>query len=273
MIQRISVLTRYLSKTILFSLSGLLYLVLTLAVWYLLFNPQQKTPDVAYYQLIIGGFGAVMAFLVTLSMAAKANAAEHYPFMVRLQSRVEFVTAVLLSSVIVTLVYQLLLTILALVNGPSLTLGHILEIPPIWLAPMLLTAVLALHASDFITIGWSRIYVFGLLAILLFGQGLQNQGLAKFSNTLSSFMLNQGWVGMSTRLENYANTLLLTDDNVISRLFGFVFWPFKALAEAITTGYFTANQALAPAILLLYATVLFLLAADLFANKDLEFTE
>lgn len=273
MIQRISVLTRYLSKTMLFSLSGVLYLLLTLAFWFLLFNPQQKTPDEAYYQLIIGGFGTAMAFLVTLSVAARANSAEHYPIVVRLKSRVEFVTAVLTSSLLITLCYQLVLALLALINGPHLTLGHILEIPPLWLAPMLLAAVLALHASDFITIGWSRIYVFGLLAILLFGQGLKNDSLAKLATTLSQITLNQGWVGTSTRLENYVNTLSLTDDNVVSRLFGFVFWPFKALAEAITSGYFTANQALAPAILLLYATVLFLLAVDLFANKDLEFIE
>ncbi len=273
MTQRISALTRYLSKIMLFSLSGLLYLLLTLVFWYLLFNPQQKTPDAAYYQLIIGGFGAGLSFLVTLSIAAKANAAAHYPFLVRLQSRGEYVTAVLLSSLLITLGYQLLLALLALLNGPALSLGHILEIPPIWLAPMLLAIVLALHASDFITIGWSRIYVFGLLAILLFGQGLQNQGLAKMAASLSSYAINQGWVAMSARLDGYANTLARTDENAISRLFGFVFWPFQALAEAISNGYFTANQALAPAILLLYATVLFLLAVDLFANKDLEFTE
>lgn len=273
MIQRISVLTRYFIKTVLFSLSGILYLLITLAFWFVLFNPQQQTPDAAYYQLLIGGFGAGLVFLVTLSVAARANDAQHYPFVVRLNSRVEFVTAVLLSSLFVTLFYQLLLAILALLNGPSLALGHLLEIPPIWLAPMIMTAVLALHASDFITLGWSRIYIFGLLAILLFGQGLQNDTLARLADGLSRYAINQGWVEISMRLENYANTLSQTDENIISRLFGFVFWPFEALAEGITNGYFTANQALAPAILLLYATVLFLLAIDLFANKDLEFTE
>jgi hypothetical protein len=273
MIQRISVLTRYFIRTILFSLSGLFYLLLTLAFWYVLFNPQQQTPDTAYYQLLIGGFGAGLVFLVTLSMAARANDAQHFPFVVRLKSRAEFVTAVLLSSLLVTLCYQLLLAILALLNGPSLTAGHLLEIPPLWLAPMIMAAVLALHASDFITIGWSRIYVFGLLAILLFGQGLQNDSLAGLSTSLSRYAINQGWVDISTQLENYANSLSQTEENIISRLFGFVFWPFEALTDGITNGYFTANQALAPAILLLYATVLFLLAVDLFANKDLEFTE
>ena len=273
MIQRITVLTRYFIKTILFSLTGVLYLLLTLVFWYLLFNPLQDTPDMAYYQLLIGGFGAAMAFLVTLSVAARANDAQHYPLLVRLKSRVEFVTAVLTSSLVVTLVYQLLLALLALLNGPSLTIGHLLEIPPLWLAPMILATILALHASDFITLGWSRIYVYGILAILLFGQGLQNEGLAKIASSLSRFASNQGWVEISTNLGNYATTLSLTDQNVVSRLFGFVFWPFSALATAVTNGYFTANQALAPAIMLLYATVLFLLAVDLFANKDLDFTE
>lgn len=273
MIQRITLLTRYFFRTVLFSLTGVFYLLLTLAFWYLLFNPQQQTPDVAYYRLIIGGYGAALAFLLTLSVASRANDAQHYPMLVRLKSRVEFVTAVLLSSLLITLVYQLLLMLLGLINGPTVTLGLLLEIPPIWLAPMLLLAVLALHASDFITIGWSRIYVFGLLAILLFGQGLQNDSLANMATGISRYSLNQGWIEISSRLENYANTLNQTDENMISNLFGFVFWPFQAMAEGITNGYFTANQALAPAILLLYATVLFLLAVDLFANKDLEFTE
>lgn len=273
MIQRISALTRYFIKTVLSSLSGLFYLLFTLAFWYLLFNPQQGTPDVAYYQLVIGVFGTALAFLVTLTVAARANAAEHYPFLVRLPSRVEFVTVVLSSSLIITFIYQLILAILALFNGPSIAIGWLLEIPPIWLAPILLSAVLALHASDFITIGWSRIYVFGIIALLLFGQGLQNQSLAKLLNSLGRLAVNQGWIGLSNSLADYADTLSQSDHNVVSQLFGFVFWPFEALATAVTNGYFSANQALAPAIMLLYATVLFLLAADLFANKDLEFTE
>ena len=273
MMQRIFVLTRYFVKIMATSLTGLFYLLLTLGFWYVLFNPQQETPDIAYYQLFIGGFGAVMAFLVTLSLASRANDAQHYPFLVRLQSRVEYVTAVLLSSLIIAFIYQLLLALLSLINGPSLTIGFLLEIPPVWFSPMILAAILALHATDFITIGWSRIYVFGLLAILLFGQGLQNAGLASAASSLSRLASNQGWLQISTNLNNYANTLSQTDENMVSRLFGFVFWPFDALATAVSNGYFSANQALAPAILLLYATVLFLLAVDLFANKDLEFTE
>jgi hypothetical protein len=43
--------------------------------------------------------------------------------------------------------------------------------------------------------------------------------------------------------------------------------------EAIIAGGFNTVQALAPAVLLLYATILFMLAADLFATKDIEFVE
>jgi len=59
----------------------------------------------------------------------------------------------------------------------------------------------------------------------------------------------------------------------LRQLFGFIFWPFHAISEAIFQGFFNPTQALAPAILLLYATILFMLAADLFANKDVDFTE
>jgi len=38
-------------------------------------------------------------------------------------------------------------------------------------------------------------------------------------------------------------------------------------------GFFDTTQALAPAVILLYATILFMLAADFFASKDLDFTE
>jgi hypothetical protein len=56
-------------------------------------------------------------------------------------------------------------------------------------------------------------------------------------------------------------------------VFSLLFWPFKAVADATIQGVFNPTQALAPAIILLYAAILFMLAADLFATKDLDFTE
>ena len=56
----------------------------------------------------------------------------------------------------------------------------------------------------------------------------------------------------------------------LAAVFGLVFWPFSAIAEALIEGYFTISQAMAPALLVLYATALFALAANLFARKEIK---
>lgn len=274
MSQRIMVLVRYFLRTLFTSLSGSIYIILTLAYWILLFNPQQGTPDIDYFILIAGAFGPIAAFLITLSITGRANQAIHYPLMVRLPSRVEYLTAVLTSSLLATFALQLLLSILALIfRGPDLTFVRLIEIPPIWLGPTILASVLALHASDLVTQGWSRIYVFGFLAVFLFGQSVKNDNLVRMLNGISRYATNQGWFELSSTFSNWSSAAGSTDTNTLSRFFGFLFWPFRALTEATVNGVFTGTQALAPAILLLYATILFLLAADLFSNKDLAFTE
>ncbi|KAA3664856.1 MAG: hypothetical protein DWQ04_03575 [Chloroflexi bacterium] len=272
--QRIIVLIRYFLQTLFTSLPGSIYIILTLAYWILLFNPSQGTPHIDYFILVAGAFGPIAVFLITLTITARANQAVNYPLVVRLPSRVEYLTAVLFSSLLATFALQLLLSILALVfRGPDLTLARLIEIPPIWLAPTILSAIVALHASDLVTSGWSRIYVFGVLAVFLFGQSFKNENLTRMLNSLSRYATNQEWYDLSTTFNEWANSLSNSDTNILGQFFGFLFWPFQAISDATINGYFTATQALAPAIILLYATILFLLAADLFSNKDLTFTE
>lgn len=271
--QRIWALTGFFVRSLLWSFSGVGLVIATLVYWLVLFNPQQTTPEAAYYVLVIAIFGAGMGFMATLLLAARANRADLYSWVVRLPSRVEYMTAVLLGAVIVTVLLQLLLAALATLNGPSLSVAQLIQIPPIWLSLLLLTSVLALHATDLATNGWSRVYVFGALALLLFAQSIHNATLRNFVNRLNRVAMSQGWTAVNDTLANYAVTLNAQDTNTISRLFGLVFWPFRAIAQAIINGGFTTTQALAPAILLLYAAVLFMLAADLFANKDLRFME
>ncbi|MCP4360314.1 MAG: hypothetical protein GY796_20090 [Chloroflexi bacterium] len=273
MMQRIWALTRYFTQRLFRSLAGLLYVILTLAFWLLLFNPRQQTPDAAYYILVIGVFGAGMAFLVTLTISTRANQAENYPWLVRLPSRVEYMTAVFLSTLLVTFILQMGLALLALFNGPELTFSRLIEIPPIWTSLVIITAVLALHATDLISSGWSRVYLFGVLAIMLFAQGITNNNVRNILTSLNRFASNQGWLGTGEMIANYSATLNNNNSNIIGRLFSLLFWPFQAIAEATANGTFTTAQALAPAILLLYAAILYMLAADLFANKDLFFTE
>lgn len=270
---RIWVLARYFLKSLFTSLPGALYVILTLAYWLLFFNPQQGTPDSNYYLLVGGIFGPVMGFLITLSIAGQANQATNTPFLVRLPSRIEYLTAVYLSALLATLGLHLLLGLLALFRGPQLSVGKFLEIPPLWIAPTLLSLVLALHASDFVTRGWSRVYVFGTLAVFLFGQSISNDNLARFVTGLNTTATNRGWFEVGRTLANWSNALNNSSGNWISQVFRFPFWPFRALSEAAVSGVYTTTQAIAPAIILLYTTLLFLLAADLFANKDLEFTE
>jgi len=277
MTRRIRVLAFYFWRRLTFSLSGVVYAILAFVYWALLFPPGQGTPDVEYYILVIGAYGATLTFFAALSIAARANKAANYPLVVRLPSRVEYLTAVLLSTFLYACMLQLLVGLLALVRGPQIPLGRLLEIPPIWLAANTLAAVLAMHASDLVTAAWSRVYIFGILAILLFGQSggeAIGQWLSARLSSLSMALLNQGWSGPSSAIIDLADWLGGQGPGVLDRVFGFLFWPFRAIVEAITHhGFFDTTQALAPAVILLYATILFMLAADFFASKDLDFTE
>lgn len=276
MIRRLLVLTSYFFRRLLFSLAGSIYVILALVYWAIFFPPGQGTPDMGNYVVIIGGFGAAITFMATLTTASRAYRAENYPLIVRLPSRIEYVTAVFGSAMLLALMLQLLVAILALIGGPETTLGQMLEIPPIWLALNLLAAMLALHASDLVASGWSRVLLFGILAVLLIGRNLAERlssGLAALAGGVSSFFYAQQWLTVGNGFSRISAWLQGSGTEFFEKILGVIFWPFRALTEAIFAGYFTPAQALAPAVIVLYATILFLIAADLFATKDLELTE
>ncbi|NCF68755.1 MAG: hypothetical protein GWP61_22575 [Chloroflexi bacterium] len=276
MIRRLFVLTGYFLRNIFFSLAGSIYIILALAYWAIFFPPGQGTPDLDNYFLIIGAFGAAMTFLATLTIAARAYRAENYPLVVRLPSRAEYITAVFTSALLFTFVLQLLIAVLALIRGPQLSLGKMLEIPPLWISINLLAAMLALHASDMVASGWSRVVIFGVLAILLIGQNLVERftsGLSAAVSSLSSVFYAQQWVTIADAFGRLSAWLYGVGSETLGKVLGVVFWPFNAITDAVLAGYFTPTQALAPAILVLYATILFLIASDLFATKDLDMSE
>ncbi|MCP4423744.1 MAG: hypothetical protein GY803_04555 [Chloroflexi bacterium] len=273
---RVFTLTGYFARSLLWSLAGLIYVILALAYWNLFFPPGQGTPHVENYILIIGAFGAAITFLTTLSIAARANRAVHFPMVTRLPSRVEYLTAVLLSSVIVGTLLQLLVAVLAMFRGPGLVWGRLLEIPPLWIAMNVLTAVLAMHATDFVTAGWSRVYLFGLLGLFMLGNNaggsISDWMLARFSD-LSRTINRLGWYTVGDWVNRAGQWFSDGEPGLASRIFDWLVWPFTAISDAVINGFFNTSQALAPAVILLYATILFLLAADLLAGKDLEFIE
>jgi len=276
MSRRLIVLTGYFLRNIFFSLAGSIYVILTLAYWAMFFPPGQGTPDIDNYILIIGGFGAAMSFLATLTIASRAYRAENYPLIVRLPSRVEYITAVFSSAILFAFVLQLLLAALALIRGPDASFGQMLEIPPIWISLNVVAAMLALHASDLVASGWSRVVIFGILAVLLIGQNLLDRltaGLAGLAGSLSTVFYSQQWISVANGFGQISSWFYGAGREVLGSILGVVFWPFRSIIDAVFAGYFTPTQALAPAVLVLYATILFLIASDLFATKDLEMTE
>jgi hypothetical protein len=276
-IQRVLVLSGYLFRSLLFSLGGLLYILLALAFYLVMFAPGQRTPDADYFILVIGVFGLVLSFLVTLTVSSHANQAVHFPFLVRLPSRPEYLTAVLTASLALSMLLQATVAIAALLaGGPTLRLIHLLQIPPIWIAGQILFSVLALHASDLVTSGWSRVYVFGLIGFLLYFPRVLaplSGWLAGVASSAGSTFLTQGWTVPSDAAFGVNRWLLGSGPETLTQLLRAPFWPFTAIGGAIRGGSLGYIEALAPAIVLLYAAGLFVMASAFFSAKDLFLTE
>jgi hypothetical protein len=97
--------------------------------------------------------------------------------------------------------------------------------------------------------------------------------IAGIFDRLGNAFLTQGWTSIASPAFTFSDWIVGTGSDLFRSLTGIIFWPFSSIADASVTGYFSLSQALAPALLLLYATILFVLAADLFASKDLYLTE
>lgn len=276
MTQRILILTSYFCKSLFFSLTGLILLILSLVYWAIFFPPGQGTPDIENYIILVGALGAAATFMATLAVSGRATRLENYPMLVRLPSRVEYLVAVLFSSLLLGLFMQLLVAGLALIRGPELTMARVLSAPPLWLSVNLLAAILAVHASDLVTTGWSRVIIFGSLAVALILNSAASSPEFWFSDRLNGvadlfIRFNLLWFAdLASNLASWAGGSPLTG---LARFAAILFWPFRAMTDAVFVGGFTLSQALAPAVLLLYGAILFLVAATLFAGKDLEFVE
>ncbi len=276
MIQRILILTGYFTKAVFFSLTGLMLLILSLIYWAIFFPPGQGTPDVENYIILVGALGAATTFIATLTVSSKASRMENYPMLVRLPSRVEYLVAVLFSALLLGTFLQLLVAGLALIRGPEFSSARVLTIPPLWGSINLLAAVLAVHATDLVTAGWSRVILFGTLAVALILNSAAGSPDIWFSDRLNDLAnlfsrINLLWFSdLAGSAAAWAYESPLTR---LANVAGIVFWPFRAMTDAVFAGGFTPSQALAPAVLLLYGAILFLVAATLFASKDLDFLE
>lgn len=279
MSRRIFALTRFLQGELMRSIVGALYILLAGALWWVLFNPRAgQVPDNDYFILIIGIFGLVLSFLVTLSIATRANGIESAPLLPRLPSRVEYLAAVLLAVLLFVFTIQGLLGLIIMLQpaGPEMGWLAFLNVLPVWISADIFATVLALHATDFVMRGWSRVAIYATLALLLFSQSIDTRGIrwiADRLNGFATFLTRQQFNGVAQSIRNAANWMTSSGQAFFEETVGFVFWPFDAISQAAQNGFFDSAQALAPAILLLYATILFMLAADFFATKDMQLTE
>jgi hypothetical protein len=277
MIRRVLVLAIYFQRRFVLSLPGILFLLLALVFYMIFFGPGQKIPDVAYFASVLGIFGTILSFLVTLSLAATANRAANLPILVRIPSRVEYLTSVLLASIVFSSIVLLALAIVALlVNGPIFNAQLIILIPPLWFSGILMFSTLALHASDLVAWNWSRVYVFGIIALLIYlreGLRIIGNALANLFDELGIRFSNQGWDALASMANSLGNLVSETVPQILERSVDVVFWPFNAIANALINSQFSEMQAIAPAILILYASILFLLAANVFSSKDLILSE
>jgi len=152
----------------------------------------------------------------------------------------------------------------------------LLMIPPIWLSIDLLAVILAMHATDLVTAGWSRVILFGLLALALVLNSASSSPESWFPERLDDLAelfsrVNLMWFSdLAYSASSWAYDSPLSG---LTRFAGILFWPFRAMTDAVLAGGFTPSQALAPAVVMLYGAILFLIAATLFAGKDLEFLE
>jgi len=275
MIQRIFGIAGYFLGDLMRSFSGAFHVLLAV-VFALLFFRDAK-PDADYYIIMVGLYGAIASFLLTLSITTRANRSENAAWIVRLPSRVEYLAATVATSLICALILQLFVAGLGLRGGinEDLTLARVSEMPPIWISVDILLTVLALHASDLVTKGWSRVWIFGVLLVLLFGQSGSDtiaNWISTRINQLSFQLGQQGMTNLADPLREAGNWLALQGGPALENALGLIFWPFRAILDGVTAS-FDRTQALAPAFLLLYATILFLLAADFFSTKDIQLVE
>lgn len=233
-------LTDFLIRDLFRSLASIVPLAMALAFGIIAF---EYGMDQAQFVTVAGvGIGAI-CLLTTLLLASRANRASSYPLVARLRSRTELLAALMLGGLSVTGVLAVAITVVNLLIG-RLTLDYpsALWILPTWLVLWILAAALALPLSALTSREGSHLFGYVLLTALLV---LNDQ---------------RAWL-RAHRLDWLVKGISL------------VLWPTTTLLSRASAGIHDRSYFLALAATLLYAVLVFGLAAQLFADKDLLWTE
>ena len=237
---RVWILSQYLLYDLSRAAAGIVPLALAVAFGIIAF---EYGMDQAQFITVAGvGIGAI-CFVSGLMLAGRANRASSYPIIARLRNRMELLTAVVLSSLILTAVLALLITVANLLAGRlTLDFPSALWIAPTWLVLWLLAGALALPLSALTTRGGTHLLGYGLLAALL------------VTNDQKAWLAARGW--------DWAVQVVTA-----------VLWPVTTLLGQASAAQHGQSYWLGLALTCLYALLLFGLAVQLFADKDLLWVE
>jgi hypothetical protein len=239
-VKRVSTLTSFLVQDLSRSLAGVVPLALALAFGIIAF---EYGMDQAQFITVAGiGMGAI-CLVTALVLASRVNRASFYLIVARLQRRAELLAAVVLSSLAITTALALLVAIANLLTGRlTLDFPSALWVLPTWLPLLLLAATLALTLSGLVERSGSHLLGYALLAGVL------------IANDRKAYLVQHGM-------------------NWLARLVEAVLWPLNTLVGQASAGIHGRDYLLAWALTFAYAFLLFALAAALFQDKDLLWSE
>jgi hypothetical protein len=179
-LRRILIVSLYLVRNLFHSLAGLAPFAVALGLYTITFYYQGQQVD---YFAAVGGFDmALVCLTATLVISAQAGRAATYPLLARLPRRADLLWAVFLAGLAIGLVIALAFAGVAAWQRTALfTPAELLAILPRWLALFTLAAALALHLGKFASRAGTRLVVLLVLAIILLGADnqimLQARGL------------------------------------------------------------------------------------------------
>ena len=238
--RRTFTLTSFLIRDLSRSLAGIVPLASTLAFGLIAFEYGMDQPQF----ITVAGIGMGAISLATaLVSASRANRAASFLLVARLHRRTELLAALVLNCFVITTTLSLIVTLANLLAGRlTLTFPSALWIVPTWLPIWLLAGALALPLSGLVGRGGSHFAGYLLLAGLL------------IANDRKAFLIRQGL-------------------NWLSRIVKAILWPVNTLLARASAGIHDWDYFLAWVLTCAYAILLFGLAASLFDDKDLLWSE
>jgi len=237
---RLWTLTLYLVRELFGALAGIVPLAAAVAFGLIAFEYGMDQAQL----ITVGGLGiGTIGFLATLLLAGKADRAASFPILGRLRRRAELLGSILVGGLGITWILAIAIVVANLLAGRlTLSSPSLLWIMPTWTAVWLFVTALALSLSALVSRNGSNLLGYLLVVAVL------------VANDRKADLLDRG-AGWAVR--------------IVERLV----WPVgtllsRASAEVHDQTYFAAAAAT-----LACAAALFLLAAFLFRDKDLLWSE